>query len=215
VVDFGGVLTTSLGDGFRAFCEREGADYERVRGALREAYGDLDPDSLIARFEVGLIERHEFETELAALLSRDLDRPLDPRDLIDRMLADVRMDETMVEAVRAARAAGVRTALLSNSWGVDYYPRHLLGGLFDVVLISGEVGMRKPNEEAFRLAAERLGVPPEECVFVDDHDGNVEAAERVGMTGVLHQDPPTTIARLEDVLGVRLGGSVGTMKRRP
>jgi putative hydrolase of the HAD superfamily len=204
VVDFGGVLTTSLGDAFRAFCEREGVEYERVRDALREAYGDMEPDSLVARFEVGLIERQEFETHLAALLSRDLPQPLEPRGLIDRMLADVRIDRGMVAAIGAARRAGVRTTLLSNSWGVDYYPRDLLEGLFDHVLISGEVGTRKPHPDAFLLAAERLGLPPDRCVFVDDHDGNVKAAVQVGMVGVLHERTPETVARLEELLGLRL-----------
>jgi hypothetical protein len=127
VIDFGGVLTTSLGEAFRAFCEREGADYETVRAALKRAYGDMDADSMVARFEKGLVEKDEFEVHLAGLLSEGLGRPLDPSDLIARMLEDVRIDEAMVAAVRAARAAGIRTALLSNSWGLEYYPRELLG----------------------------------------------------------------------------------------
>lgn len=205
VIDFGGVLTTSLGDAFRAFCRREGADYEHVRAKLRQAYGEADPESLVAKFETGRIEREEFETELATALSEGLDRPIDPRGLVARMIADLRMDERMVSAVRSARAHGIRTALLSNSWGVEYYPHELLADLFDEVVISGQAGLRKPDPQAFRLAAQRLGLPPEDCVFVDDVKGNVEAAKAVGMRGVVHERAEHTVPALESLLGRQLG----------
>jgi epoxide hydrolase-like predicted phosphatase len=204
VIDFGGVLTTSLGEAFRAFCEREGADYEKVRAALKRAYGDMDADSMVARFEKGLVEKDEFEVHLAGLLSEGLGRPLDPSDLIARMLEDVRIDEAMVAAVRAARAAGIRTALLSNSWGLEYYPRELLEELFEEIVISGEVAMRKPDPDAYLHTAERLGLRPEQCVFVDDHDDNIEAARRVGMRAVHHRQTPETIGEMERALGVDL-----------
>lgn len=210
VIDFGGVLTTSLGDAFRAFCRREGADYEKVRAALQRAYGDMDADSMVARFEKGLVEKDEFEVHLAGLLSEDLHEPLDPTDLIARMLEDVRIDRAMVTAVRAARGAGIRTALLSNSWGVDYYPRELLEELFEEVVISGEVAMRKPDPDAYLHTAERLGLRPEECLFVDDHDDNIEAAKRVGMRAVHHRETTRTIAEMEGVLGIPLRASVMT-----
>ncbi len=204
VVDFGGVLTTHLGDAFRAFCEREGVDYDRVRTKLREAYGEPDPESLVARFETGRIERVEFERELATALSEGLHRPIDPTDLIRRMLTDLRIDDAMVAAVRTARSHGIPTALLSNSWGVEYYPHDLMEQLFDHVVISGQVGLRKPDPEVFRLVADRLGVPPDRCVFVDDLASNIAAAEAVGMDGVLHEEAAKTIAELERALGVPL-----------
>ena len=104
------------------------------------------------------------------------------------------------------REAGLRTGLLSNSWGVADYPRDLFPGLFDVVVISGEVGMRKPEERIFRHTAGLLGLTPQECVFIDDLEVNVTAAEAVGMTAVLHDDPAVTIARLSDILGLPLTG---------
>ncbi|MDQ4004873.1 MAG: HAD-IA family hydrolase [Actinomycetota bacterium] len=211
VVDFGGVLTTHLGDAFRAFCEREGVDYERVRAKLREAYGESDPESLVARFETGRIEREDFERELAAGLSEGLHRPIDASDLIRRMMTDVRLDDAMVAAAREARRRGVRTALLSNSWGVEYYPHDLLAELFDEVVISGQVGLRKPDPQVFRLAAERLGLEPNECLFVDDVRGNIEAGERVGMRGVLHENTSRTVAELERLLGLPLSEVVDTL----
>jgi putative hydrolase of the HAD superfamily len=92
--------------------------------------------------------------------------------------------------------------LLSNSWGAGEYPRADFAELFDVVVISGEVGMRKPEEAIFLHAARALGLAPAECVFIDDMQANVTAAAALGMTGVLHNDPATTVAALHDLLGV-------------
>jgi putative hydrolase of the HAD superfamily len=205
VIDFGGVLTSSLGDAFRSFCEREGVDYERVREALHSAYGDSsDPQSLVARFETGRMSQEAFERDLAAALSRGLDRPIDARGLIGRMVSDLRPDDEMIEAVRMLRQAGVGTALLSNSWGVEYYPDEVMSEVFDEVVISGRVGLRKPDPEIYRMAARGLGIAPEACVFVDDLRWNVEAAEAVGMRGVVHEDTAATVEQLERIFGVPL-----------
>ena len=89
----------------------------------------------------------------------------------------------MLAAVAAARAAGVRTGLISNSWGLGIYDRLDSTELFDAVVISGEVGLHKPQPEIYLLACERLGVEPAAAVFVDDLRENCAGAEAVGMTG--------------------------------
>ena len=115
----------------------------------------------------------------------------------------MRPDDAMLDAVAAARA-GVRTGLVSNSWGEEGYDRTRFDELFDALVISGEVGIRKPAPEIYALAAERLGRPPERCVFVDDLAGNLKPARAIGMATVLHRDAETTIAELEQHLGVSL-----------
>jgi putative hydrolase of the HAD superfamily len=100
----------------------------------------------------------------------------------------------------------VRTGLISNSMGVDRYDRSTFPELFDGVVISGDVGMHKPHPEIFLLGAERAGVAPESCVFVDDLRENCSGAEAVGMTAVLHRGSETTLPRLEELLGVSLAG---------
>jgi putative hydrolase of the HAD superfamily len=104
----------------------------------------------------------------------------------------------------AQLARGIRTGLISNSWGAGRYDRDVFPELFDGVVISGDVGMHKPQPEIFRLGAERIGVPPEECVFVDDLKENCAGAEEVGMTAVLHRGSDSSIAELERLLGVEL-----------
>jgi putative hydrolase of the HAD superfamily len=98
----------------------------------------------------------------------------------------------------------LRTALLSNSWGNDDYPRHLFPDLFDVVVISAEVGMRKPEERIFRHTAALLRLEPQECVFIDDVPANVAAAEAVGLVSLHHREPGATAAWLTELLGLPL-----------
>ena len=111
--------------------------------------------------------------------------------------------EPMIDAVRRARSAGIRTGLISNSWGDGLaYDPELLRELFDVVVISGEVGLHKPEPEIFRLAARRIGLVPQECVFVDDLRENCAGAEAVGMTAILHRGSERTLPELKRMLDI-------------
>jgi len=143
----------------------------------------------------------EFEELLAARLLRTDGVPVQAAGLLARMLASGQPLPEMYALVRELRVRGLRTALLSNSWGPDGYPREDFPGLFDAVVISCEVGMRKPEPRIFLHAAQLLGLPPEECVFIDDIVPNVEAAVALGMTGVLHTDPVTTRQQLAELFG--------------
>jgi epoxide hydrolase-like predicted phosphatase len=196
LVDFGGVLTTNVFDAFREFCEREGLDPDAVRKLFRE-----DPSALaeLRRLEMGEIDEDEFARRFGPMLGIE-----DTDGLVDRLFAGMGPDEPMIEAVKRARHGGVRTGLISNSWGAGRYDREMFPELFDGVVISGDVGMHKPQPEIFRLGAESIGVPPEECVFVDDLKENCAGAERVGMAAVLHRGSGATIAELERLLGVEL-----------
>ena len=202
LIDFGGVLTTSLGEAFEAFCAREGVDHRRLRDVLRIAYHDEDPEHFVSLVETGQIEVGEFERRLAEVFSEGLHRPVEARGLVERMVGDIELDEAMVDLVRRARAAGIRTALVSNSWGLHYYPTDLLHELFEAVVISGEVGLRKPHADIYELAAARLGLPPEACLFVDDFGPNVAAAERIGMRGYHHEDTDRSVKELADLLSL-------------
>ncbi len=198
LLDYGGVLTTNVFDSFRAFCEAEGLDPEAVKRLFRE---DRRALAELRRLEVGEVSEDEFALRFAPLLGIQRSE-----GLVDRLFAGMREDETMTAAVRRARAAGVRTGLISNSWGRGRYDRDSFGALFDGVVISGEVGLHKPDPEIYLLACEKLGVPPQECVFVDDLRENCAGAEAVGMTAVLHRGAETTVPRLEELLerGARL-----------
>lgn len=210
IIDWGGVMTNPIVDTVRAWLNVEEIEYEHYAEVMRPwvvaAYGSKERNPIHA-LERGECTIEEFERELAArLMSRD-GRPVVADGLLARMFAATAPCDPMYAAVYAVREAGVRTGLLSNSWGVGDYPRHLFPGMFDAVVISAEVGMRKPEERIFRHAVGLLGLEPDECVFVDDLAANITAAEAIGMTGVLHRQPEATVDRLGELFGLPLGES--------
>jgi epoxide hydrolase-like predicted phosphatase len=204
LVDYGGVMTSSVTASFAKFCIREGVDPEQFKAVVAEAYGADGRGGVMARVERGEIEADEFEGWLATTLSVGLEKPLDPQGIRDRMNEGIEPDERMAGAVLRLRSGGVRTGLVSNSWGGPY-ERERFDELFDAVVISGEAGTRKPEPEIYLLAAETLGVGPNECVFVDDLLQNVEGARLVGMEAFVHRSAEFTIPKLEGLFGVSLG----------
>ncbi len=193
IVDYGGVLTTDVFASFSAFCEAEGLAPDAVRDRFRQ---DPEARDLLARLETGALAVAEFEPRFAALLGVSSER------LIERLFGGMAPDGAMLDGVRAARATGVRTGLLSNSWGAaTAYDPALLEELFDAWVISSEVGLRKPDPAIYELAAERLDLPPAACVYVDDLPGNLKPARALGMATVLHRgDAEATLAEIGELL---------------
>ncbi len=195
LIDWGGVLTTNLFASFHAFCVAAEIDPQKLMGRFKS---DPEARELLVALEKGKLDEREFEQKFAALLE------VEPDGLVDGLFAGVGPDEAMVNAVRLAHAAGLRTALVSNSWGVHRYPHDLFDELFDGVVISAEEGIRKPSRRMYELGAERAGVAPEACVYVDDLPFNLAPAEELGMATVHHTSAETTIPELERLLGIAL-----------
>ena len=196
LVDFGGVLTTNVFDSFKAFCVSEGLDPDAVRRLFRE-----DPVALaeLRRLEKGELTEEEFSEHFGPMLGVS-----NTEGLVDRLFAGMGPDEPMIEAVKSAKRSGIKTGLISNSWGHGRYDRDAFPEMFDGVVISGEVGLYKPEPEIFHMGAEKVGVPVEECVFVDDLRENCAGAEEVGMTAILHRGADGSIPRMQELLGVDL-----------
>jgi epoxide hydrolase-like predicted phosphatase len=195
LIDWGGVLTSNLFVSFRAHCLDAGIDPQLLANRFKE---DPEARELLIALEKGELDERDFEVQFAHLLE------VGPEGLIDGLFAGVQPDEAMLEAVRRAHAAGVRTALVSNSWGVHRYPHDLFDELFDGVVISGVEGMRKPSRRMYELGAERAQAAPEECVYVDDLPFNLTPADKLGMATIHHTSAETTIPALEQLLGVVL-----------
>ena len=192
LLDWGGVMTTSLFAAFAAFCSTEGLD----EGALRDLFrGDRDARELLIDFECGRIEEADFEPRLAGALG-----VAEHAGLIDRLMAGAQLDSAMVDGVAALHGRGVRTGLVSNSWGTRRYPRELIAELFDGVVISGEEGFRKPDPRMYELGAQRIGAAPGDCVFVDDLAFNLDPARELGMAVVHHTTASSTLAELDGLL---------------
>lgn len=202
LVDFGGVLTTNFFAPFEAFCERHGLSPTTIRELMTN---DPDGRELWQQVERGQITQSAFQTRLAAMLGVRSD------GLVRELLADLRPDHRMLDAVQAARRGGVRAAVVTNSWGTEPYDPYepwQLNTAFDAVLVSHQVGLRKPDPAIYRLAAKEIGVAPGACVFVDDVASNLPAARSLGMAVIHHVATDDTIRALEHLLRLPLGSGV-------
>lgn len=203
--DFGGVFSTSPFDAFARY-ERE---HGLPEGFLRRV-NTIDPDTNAwARLERAQISAEEFDRAFEAE-ARALGHPVPGRDVVKLLFGEIR--PAMVEALR--RCARVfRTACITNNFG-DIGPRAVspereaawreVVGLFEFVLESSKVGVRKPEPAIYRMACERLGVAPEEAVYLDDLGINLKPAKALGMTTIKVGDPAAAIAELEAVTGLKL-----------
>jgi putative hydrolase of the HAD superfamily len=196
ILDFGGVITTDFYGCLATFCVREGIAPDSVIRALSAVPDGRDT---FAAAEAGRVPQRALELMLARKLG------VRGEDLIARMLAGLRPRPETADLARRARAAGVATAVLSNSWGAgghDPYAGFDLAGLFDVVVISHQVGFRKPEPPVYDLTASKLGLRPEDCVFVDDTRANLVTARQLGMAAVHFTGAPSDFAEIERLTGI-------------
>jgi putative hydrolase of the HAD superfamily len=195
LVDYGGVLTTPTRDSIRDWTRREGLDPQSFSRVLKAWLSRSAPaGNPLHQLETGTLAADEFNHALTPLLRSVDGGPVPQADHLGGIFATMEPEPRMIALLEQLAACGIRLALVSNSWGNPYPPRVL--ELFDVVVISGEVGLRKPQPEIYLLALERLGIGPHEAVLVDDGSPNIEAAELLGLTGILHTDPGGTLAAL-------------------
>ena len=203
IFDWGGVMTVSVREFVGAWLHAEAIDRDAYGRVMREWLSrDALPGNPVFLLETGELSVREFERLLAAELITTSGAKVPEDGLLRRMFGGATPDPAMVGLVRKARAAGLHTALLSNSWGGGY-PKDLLLELFDTVVISGRIGLRKPDERIYRHTLDQIGVPAARSVFFDDAPVNVEAAQAVGMHAFRHTTADDTRANLA-TLGVTL-----------
>jgi putative hydrolase of the HAD superfamily len=204
LVDYAGVMTRPIRECHRAWCDVEGVDGAALDEALRSWSSCTGAErSPLCLVETGAMPRWDFERELAGQLRRASGTWVEAEGLVDRMLAFFDPDPEMHSLVQRARTSGVRTGLVSNSWG-STQPWDDLRELFDTVVVSCAVGARKPELPIYEIAAARLDIPPAHCVFVDDFARNIDGAVATGMTGVHHLTVATTRRKLRRLFGDHL-----------
>jgi putative hydrolase of the HAD superfamily len=196
LLDFGGVVTTDFFAALGAHCERLGLPHDSFRNLVT-----IDPEGreLYHQVERGELSQPDFEQKIAQLLG------VPPTGLIQGLLADLRPEPLIAEAVVRSRRAGIRVGVITNSWGTapyDPYVAYQLDQRFDAVVISSQAGLRKPELAIYRLAAHELAVPMEQIVFVDDIAANLQPAHELGMAVIHHVEPGTTVGELERLLGL-------------
>jgi putative hydrolase of the HAD superfamily len=200
ICDFGGVLTTPLQEGFLAYQEESGVSLEELGKAMGRAAEEHGEHPLF------VLERGEIsEAEFRSRIERHLEDGFDLARLRALYFERLEANHTMIDFVRDLRGRGVRAALLTNNvreWEPLWRAKlPEVDELFEVVVDSAFVGLRKPDPAIFELTLERLGgVAPEHCVFVDDLDVNCDAARTLGMAAVRFASAGQAIPEIESFL---------------
>jgi putative hydrolase of the HAD superfamily len=199
ITDFGGVLTSPLYEGFLAYQEESGVSLEQLGRAMAlatEEHGDHP----LFQLERGEITEAEFRGRIEPHLEDGFDLTRLRTVYFERM----KPSPTMIELVRELRGEGVRTALLTNNvreWEPLWRSKlPEIDELFEVVVDSAFVGVRKPDPAIYELTLERLGVGGEECVFVDDLELNCETARALGMLAVRFESPGQAVPEIRSAL---------------
>jgi putative hydrolase of the HAD superfamily len=195
ILDFGGVVTTDFYGALDAFSQRAGLGPGAFTAALRTGEGRQALEAV----ECGQITQQGFEVTMGRILG------LDHAGLLGRALADLRPRPEVTDLVHRARKSGVRLAVLSNSWGTgayDPYDGYELDDLYHAVVISDQVRLRKPGQEIYELTASELGLPPGECLFVDDTPANLPPAAALGMGTMLFTGAAGDVAEIARLAGI-------------
>ena len=195
ISDFGGVLTTPIAESFLAYQRESGISLEELGKAMAQVTAEDGEQPLFA-LETGRLSEDEFNRKLGDALGRSIG------SMRETYFANLHPNEPMIDCMRELRGRGLRMALLTNN--VREWEPHWRAKLpdvdeiFDVIVDSGFVGMRKPDARIYELTVERLGdgIRAEECVFVDDFEVNCRAAEELGMKAVQYRDAEQAVAEL-------------------
>jgi putative hydrolase of the HAD superfamily len=202
ISDFGGVLTSPLVGSFLAFQEHSGVSLEELGNAMAKLARDSDGEHPLFQLEKGEITEAAFLSLLGeALGGARLER------FGERYFEHLHPNDEMIELMRRLRERGLRMALLTNNvreWEPLWRAKLPdIDEIFEVVVDSAFVGMRKPEPGIYELTLERLGdgLRAEECAFLDDIEVNCDAARELGMTAIRFHDNEQAIAELEAALG--------------
>jgi len=201
ISDFGGVLTTPLIESFLAYQRESGVGLEQLGGAMLRA-AEASGRHPLYELEKGRISEREFLSQLESQLGDGIKL----HGFRDAYFRHLRPNTRMIEYVRELRGRGLRTALLTNNvreWEPQWRAKLPdVDEIFEVIVDSAFVGMRKPERGIYELTLERLGdsLAPEECVFLDDIDHNCDAARELGMVAVRFEDTEQTIGEIEHAI---------------
>lgn len=196
ILDFGGVLTTRMRLNGEAFERAEGLEPGAYFHALEEHPEGV---KVYADLEVGRATQTEWNEVIGGILG------IDPTNLMARALSNLRPEPAMLAATERARQAGIKVALLSNSFGLEPFNPYAALGLFegfDALILSEREGARKPSAAIYQSTLDALRLAGPECVFVDDHARNLPPAEQLGIRTIHHTDAAKTARELDEILGI-------------
>jgi putative hydrolase of the HAD superfamily len=202
ISDFGGVLTSPLLDSFVAFEERSGISVEQLGKAMGKLW-KRDGVHPLFELETGRMTEAAFLDALGEQLTAQLGRPIHLDGFGENYFDHVHPNERLIDYMRALRDRGYQMAILTNNvreWEPLWRSKLPVDEIFSVVVDSGFVGMRKPEPEIYALTLERLGVPADAAVFVDDVELNCQAASALGIHAVWFRSTDQAIEEIEAAL---------------
>ncbi len=203
ISDFGGVLTTPLAGSFQGIADRSGVTMPALGQALA-ALHERDGAHPLHELECGRPSETAFVDGLRGALSEQLGREVVLDDFADTLWEGLFANEPMIEFMAALRAEGYRMALLTNNvreWELRWRALAPIDEIFELVIDSAFVGVRKPDPEIYELALTGLGLPARECLFIDEAEVNCEAAVAAGMSAVVFGDTEQAMADVRAALG--------------
>ena len=205
ISDFGGVLTNRLVQAFIAFQNHSGISMEQL-GRGMQRVSERDGEYPLFRLERGQISEADFLDDLAWGLEQELGNRPTLHGFRDVYFEALHPNEPMLDLMRDLGARGYRMAILTNNvreWEELWRAKLPVDEIFELIVDSAWVGMRKPEPEIYRLTLERLGgVAPERALFVDDNELNVEAARELGMLAVHFRSTDQAIEEIRKLLGI-------------
>jgi putative hydrolase of the HAD superfamily len=188
--DFGGVLTTPLRGSLEGFAARAGLAVDELRTALAAVFA-RDGAHPFFELECGRMTEARFLASLEQMLGQQLGREISCADFSEMLWAGLEPNEPMIELMAALRAEGYRMALVTNNvreWESRWRAMAPIDDIFELVVDSAYVSVRKPDPEIYDLTVRRLGVPAQACLFVDDLEPNCAGARDAGMRAIVYRD---------------------------
>ena len=202
VSDFGGVLTTPLSTGFLRIQDDVGVPRDAFRQAMIAATA-ADGINPLYRLETGEIPEQAFLAALERQLADILGHEVTLHGFGERYLAALDTNDELFAYYRRLHERGVRFAMLTNNvreWEPHWRAKLPIDDIFETVVDSAFVGLRKPDPAIYRIVCDRLALEPAQCLFLDDVEVNCTAATELGMTAVLFRDSEQAIAELDALL---------------
>ena len=202
VCDFGGVLTTPLFEAFASIQEEFGIESEELGGAMR-LLTERDGENPLFPLERGEVSEDAFLAKLDTALQELLGRETHVHRFREALFEGLKPNPPMIELMRELRGRDLRMAMLTNNvreWEPLWRAMLPVDEIFEEVVDSGFVGHRKPERRIYEITIERLGVPFERCLFVDDLKPNIAAAEELGMRAVRFKDNEQAIPAIRAAL---------------
>jgi putative hydrolase of the HAD superfamily len=202
ISDFGGVLTSPLIDSFVAYQDSSGVSLEEL-GKAMAVIGQRSGVNPLFELETGRLREADFLGAIGEQLSEQLGRPIEMDGFGDRYFATMKPNQPVIDYMRELRGRGYRLAICTNNvreWADRWRALLPVDEIFDVVVDSAFVGARKPERRIYEITLERLAVPAQAALLVDDVEANCDGARQVGMRAVHFRSAEQAIEEIEAAL---------------